>query len=128
MTLAFPKPLPKEPEPKVAKKSERTKRHEAALAAWGQGVKARAGGICEMAQEPGHVCHGPVDPAHVIGRGRCPRLALDPENGVALCRKYHDLFDRTRWFRPHFWAFFDAKYPGRRARLFAKAAREGRLA
>lgn len=119
-----PKSLPKAP----AKKEPVRVRRDRAMELWALQVKLRGGHVCEMRDTETEVeCWGPVDAAHVIGRGRCPRLRLDPENGVALCRSHHDAYDKTRWFRPHFNAWFDSKYPGRRASLQAKSAREARL-
>lgn len=125
MTLfPCPKPLPQVPEPKE-QKSKRPKL-DPVLEAWKVHIKSKAGDACEM-KGLHHKCWGDLDAHHVIGKGAHPRMVTDPENGVALCRAAHDLVHKTRWFKPHFNVWFDEKYPGRRARLDAKAAREGRL-
>jgi hypothetical protein len=126
MTLyPCPKPMPAEPEPK-AQKTTRQKT-DPAIEAWKADVKSRAGIVCEMAGLQ-HKCWGGSDVHHVIGKGAHPRLRVDPDNGCVLCRGAHDLVHRKRWFKPYFWAWFMAKYPGRRGRLEAKAQREGRIA
>jgi hypothetical protein len=127
MSLAFPKPLPREPKKKGGRRTERAQEKNVGDAAWKLTVKVRAGMLCEMAGKH-HRCWGPLDAHHVIGKGAHPRLRLDLENGVALCRDVHSRVHRSRWFRPFFWAWFDSTFPGRRERLLQKAAREGRLA
>ena len=130
MTLyPCPKPIPDVPEPKLRRPTERSKANMRARAEWAAKVKARAGDRCQLFgqfDERTLGCSGPIDAAHVIGRGRRPRLVLDLENGIALCRRHHDLLDRTRWFKPHFRAWFDVVFPGRMERL-ARKAREGRI-
>ena len=126
MTLAFPKPLPAAPKKKGGPRTERGQAKDAAMDAWKAEIKARAGSVCEMAGIY-HTCRSPLDAHHVMGKGAHPRLALDLENGVALCRCAHDLVHRSRWFKPHFWAFFDGKYPGRREQLQQKVIKEARL-
>lgn len=121
-----PKPLPAEPKRKGGRRTERAWVKDLALDAWKLAVKATAGG-CEMAGLH-HRCAGPLHAHHVLTRGARPLLTLDLENGVALCGRAHDLVHRARWFRPHFWAWFFERYPGRREALLAKAAKEGRLA
>lgn len=111
-----PKPLPEPPE----EPTRPARKHDAELEAWAKAVKERAGWQCEM-KGIIHACNGPLDAAHVLGRGAYPSLRLDPENGVALCRLAHDRYDRTRWFKPWFRRWFDTTYPGRRARLKEKA-------
>jgi hypothetical protein len=120
-----PKPLPDVPEPKE-RRTARPK-PDALLEAWKVRVKSWAGNVCEMAALH-HKCWGELDAHHVISKGSHPRMKVDEENGVALCRGAHDLVHKARWFKPHFWAWFNEKYPGRKARLEKKAQREGRLA
>jgi hypothetical protein len=118
-----PKPLPQAPEKKEPIRLQRDR----ALEAWSKAVRLLAGDECEIGDRAtgGIQCRGPVDAAHVMGRGRAPHMRLVLENGVALCRAHHDALDRTRWFRPHFWAWFNNKYPGRKAQL-EERARGGR--
>lgn len=113
MTM-LPKPLPSAPEPK-GRKSLRPKA-DPVLDAWKVHIKARAAFVCEM-RGLQHVCRGELDAHHVLTRGAHPRLTTDPDNGAALCRVAHDLFHRTHWFKPHFWSWFNEKYPGRKAEL-----------
>jgi len=120
-----PKPLPKGPEPKERKTARQ--KADPVLDAWKVHIKSRVGHVCEMAGLQ-HRCWGDLDAHHVIGKGSHPRMKVDQENGVALCRGAHDLFHKTRWFKPHFWAWFSEKYPGRRERLEKKAIRERRIA
>lgn len=128
MIYPCPKPLPRQPEKKEpAPKTAAAKAYDRAMDAWTAEVKARAGTVCEMAGVQ-HRCWGFLDAHHVIGKGARPRLALDLENGVSLCRGAHDGVHRTRWFKAVFWTWFNTKYPGRRERLMAKAIRERRLA
>lgn len=105
-------------------------RRDMALSGWSSAIRGLYGDLCEMrGQEIGGIaCRGPVQSAHVIGRGRCPRLRLDLENGCRLCEAHHQAYDRKGWFRQHFNQWIDTKYPGRRERLQQKAAREARLA
>jgi hypothetical protein len=121
VSLAFPKPLPQEPKKKGLRPTDRAESKDRALEAWKREVKARAGNVCEMAGLH-HRCASLLDAHHILSRGAHPRLALDLENGVALCRNAHDLVHRSRWFKPYFKAWVDEKFPGRRERLLAKAA------
>lgn len=113
-----PKPLPKEPEPK-AWKSTRPKT-DPVLEAWKLHIKHLAGEVCEMAGLH-HTCRGELDAHHVLGKGAYPHLIVDRDNGVALCRVAHDLVHRARWFKPYWSAWFNEKFPGRKARLEERA-------
>lgn len=118
MSLMFPKPLPDVPEPKE-RISSRPKA-DPMLDAWKAHVKSLAGEVCEMAGLH-HTCRGPLDAHHLVGKGAHPRMRIDPENGIALCRVAHDLVHRARWFKPRYTAWFNEKYPGRKARLEVRA-------
>lgn len=116
MIFPCPKPLPQAPEKKERARPQRDR----ALEAWALAVKARSGHSCEMAGVQ-HRCSAILEAHHIFFRSTHPKLRLDPENGLALCHVAHDLVHRARWFRPHFRAWFDAHFPGRRERLQAKA-------
>jgi hypothetical protein len=119
-----PKPLPQVPEPKVQKTAR--PKVDPVLEAWKVHIKSKAGDVCEM-KGLHHKCWGELDAPHVIGKGAHPRLKVDPENGVALCRTAHNGVHRSRWFKVLFGVWFNEKYPGRRERLEKKAQREARL-
>lgn len=125
MTI-YPQPKPM-PEPKEQKRSSLPRPEpDRELERLSRETKLRAGGVCEI-QGLHHECSPILDAAHIFSRGSCPRLRLDPDNLVAMCRNAHNLYDRTRWFKPHFKRWLNAKFPGRYEALRQKAIREARV-
>lgn len=74
------KPLPKETDPYYG--SAEHKR-------WAEGVKQRAGGVCQDPEHEGPrlVCKGIAD--HILERRDRPDLQLDPGNGMYRCWPCH---------------------------------------
>jgi hypothetical protein len=88
---------------------------------WAQAVKSGGGGFCEY----GDCYSRAIDAHHVFGRGAHPRLRLDSDNGIGLCRPHHNAWHRKP---TQFRAWFATFYPQTWERLQVKAQRESRLA
>jgi hypothetical protein len=54
---------------------------------------------CYRCQVKDASCLGRVDPHHVFHKGAFTRVRFCRWNGIALCRRHHDIaHDDTRWF------------------------------
>lgn len=76
--------------PKMKRDTPLARAEQQADALWSAIVMAEANGICEPCKFLRGVEHAAVDPAHLISR-RYQATKHIPSNGVAACRKMHDL-------------------------------------
>jgi hypothetical protein len=130
------KPIPRKTRPKVLRTTLRAITRRVALAAWAVAVKERAEMRCELRTTAGAICEGQLallppcggrlESHHHYRKGPHPRLELDPDNGIALCKTHHDWTDTPegRLFMP---LWLESKDPERWRRLTEKAQRESRL-
>jgi hypothetical protein len=70
-------------------------------------VFARDGNVCVVCGKPSPT----LQAAHILPKGRYPRLRFDPFNVLAMC--FHD--HMARWHKDPMWAaaWMEGRYPGR---------------
>jgi len=80
-------------------------------------IAARDGDACQLFSLSDTACRGPLDPCHVLPKGKYPDLRDFPHNLLLGCRRHHDYAHRNlRIFKSWFVMF----YPERWTLIMAK--------